>query len=53
MVILFNIFEEKSLMLIGHKKFTSRMIFDVKMDFTRKSHLFLDGYKNTSPEGCI
>ena len=35
----------------GWAKQTGHIIFDVKMDFTRKSHWVLDGHKTTDPIG--
>ena len=36
---------------IGHRINIGHMMFDVKMDFTRKSRWALDRHDNPSPEG--
>ena len=35
----------------GYSKTSGHLVFDVKMDFTRKARWVLDGHKNKSPEG--
>jgi hypothetical protein len=36
----------------GWSKVTGHIIWDVKMDFTRKARWVLDGHKQADPEGC-
>ena len=48
--IAFNILENDEALPVGHKKTTGHMIFDVKMDFTRKARWVLDGHKCSNPE---
>ena len=49
--IAFEILEEKKATPVGWSKVTGHMIFDVKMDFTRKARWVLDGHKTPSVEG--
>ena len=35
---------------VGYKKVTGHLIFDVKMDFTRKARFVLDGHKTEKPD---
>ena len=41
----FEILDEKSTMPVGHKKVIGHLVFDVKIDFTRKARWVLDGHK--------
>ena len=50
-VMTFEILDEKSFILLGHKKVTCIMAFDVKIDVTCKAHWVLDGHKTHSPKG--
>ena len=47
----FQILENDEHVPVGWKKATGHMIFDVKMDFTRKARWVLDGHKCADPEG--
>ena len=47
----FQILEDDEHVPVGWKKATGHMIFDVKMDFTRKARWVLDGHKCPDPEG--
>ena len=47
----FDILETGQVAPIGHRKTSGHIIFDVKMDFARKSSWVLDGHKQASPEG--
>ena len=49
--IAFEILEESQPTPVGWSKVTGHMIFDVKMDFTRKARWVLDGHKTPSVEG--
>ena len=49
--IAFEILEDNVSMPIGYRKVTGHLVFDVKMDFTRKDRWVLDGYKTPSPAG--
>ena len=47
----FQILEEDENLPVGWTKATGHMIFDVKMDFTRKARWVLDGHKCADPDG--
>ena len=47
----FEILEENKRATPGWHKVTGHMIFDVKMDFTRKARFVLDGHKTADPLG--
>ena len=49
--ITFEILEDNVSMPMGHKKVTGHLVFDVKIDFTRKARWVLDGNKTPSPTG--
>ena len=49
--IAFKVLEYGKVDLIGWKKFTSNPVWDVKMDFTRKSLWVLDGHKTPDAIG--
>ena len=49
--ITFQILEEDENIHVGWKHATGHMIFDVKMDFTRKTRWVLDGHKCPDPFG--
>lgn len=49
--IAFEILDDDKPTPVGWSKVTGHMIFDVKMDFTRKSRWVLDGHKTPSVEG--
>ena len=49
--IAFEILEDNVSMPIGYRKVTGHLVFDVKMDFTRKARWVLDGHKTPSPSG--
>ena len=49
--IAFEILEDNVSMPIGYRKVTGHLVFDVKMDFTRKARWVLDGHKTPSPAG--
>ena len=48
--IAFNILEKDEDPPIGYMKVTGHLIFDVKMDFTRKARFVLDGHKTEKPD---
>ena len=47
--IAFDILETGQVTPIGHRKPSGHMMFDAKMDFTRKARWVLDGNKQASP----
>ena len=49
--IAFDILEPDQSLPVGWKKATGHLIFDVKMDFTRKARWVLDGHKCADPYG--
>ena len=49
--IAFQILETGERPPVGWKPVTGHLIFDVKMDFTRKARWVLDGHKTSKPEG--
>ena len=49
--IAFKILEESQATPVGWSKATGHLVFDVKMDFTRKARWVLDGHKTQNPEG--
>ena len=50
--IAFEVFEDGATAPKGWTKVTGHIIWDVKMDFTRKARWVLDGHKQADPEGC-
>jgi hypothetical protein len=50
--IAFEVLEDGATALKGWNKVTGHIIWDVKMDFTRKARWVLDGHKQADPEGC-
>ena len=49
--IAFEILENDEGLMPGYSLATCHLIFDVKMDFTRKARFVLDGHKTPDPEG--
>jgi hypothetical protein len=49
--IAFEILPEDRSVPVGWKKVTKHLVFDVKMDFTRKARWVLDGHKTADPKG--
>ena len=49
--IAFEILEDDEPTPKGWRKVTGHIVFDVKMDFTRKARWVLDGHKTADPEG--
>ena len=49
--IAFEILEDNASMPMGYRKVTGHLVFDVKMNFTRKARWVLDGHKTPSPAG--
>ena len=49
--IAFQILDEGKHAPVGWKQVTGHLVFDVKMDFTRKARWVLDGHKTPSPAG--
>ena len=47
--IAFEILDEDKSAPVGWSKESGHLIFDVKMDFTRKSRWILDGYQSADP----
>ena len=47
----FEILEKDTLVPVGWKKATGHLIWDVKMDFTRKTRWVLDSHRQGQPEG--
>ena len=47
----FDILETGQVAPVGFKRTSGHIIFDVKMDFTRKARWVLDGHRQPSPEG--
>ena len=47
----FDILEDNENLPVGYSKATCHIIFDVKMDFTRKARYVKDGHKTPDPEG--
>ena len=47
----FQILEDDEALPVGHKQASGHMVFDVKMDFTRKARWALDGHKCADPDG--
>jgi hypothetical protein len=50
--IAFEVLEDKASAPKGWNKVTGHIIWDVKMDFTRKARWVLDGDNQADPEGC-
>ena len=50
--IAFEVLEDGATAPKGWNKVTGHIIWDVKMDFTRKARWVLDGHKQADPEGC-
>ena len=48
--IAFQILNSDDDLPVGYKKVTGHLIFDVKMDFTRKARFVLDGHKTEQPD---
>ena len=48
--IAFQILNSDDDLPVGYKKVTGHLIFDVKMDFTRKARFVLDGHKTEKPD---
>jgi hypothetical protein len=48
--IAFEIMEDDQPLPVGLRKVTGHMVFDVKMDYTRKARWVLDGHKTPPPE---
>ena len=48
--IAFDILEHEETVPVGYEKVTGHIIFDVKMDFTRKARWVLDGHKCPQPD---
>ena len=46
----FKILEEKELLPGGYKKATGHLVYDVKMDFTRKTRWVKDGHRTPDPD---
>ena len=46
----FEILEEKEQLPVGYKKATGHLVYDVKMDFTRKERWVKDGHQTPDPE---
>jgi hypothetical protein len=46
----FKILEEKELLPVGYKKATGHLVYDVKMDFTRKTRWVKDGHRTPDPD---
>ena len=42
--------DENESIPVGYKKSSGRLIYDVKMDFTRKARWVKDGHKTQDPE---
>ena len=49
--IAFEILDKDTTVPVGWKKATGHLIWDVKMDFTRKARWVLDGHRQGQPEG--
>ena len=49
--IAFEVLEEKQSAPLGWSKVTGHLVWDVKMDFTRKDWWVLDGHKTPDPIG--
>jgi hypothetical protein len=47
----FEVLEEEMKAPIGWSKVTGHLVWDVKMDFTRKARWVLDGHKTPNPIG--
>eukprot|EP00957_Ditylum_brightwellii_P048883 3709450-Ditylum_brightwellii.AAC.1 len=47
--IVFEVYEDGRPALPGWKKVTGHLVWDVKMDFTRKAQWVLDGHKTVNP----
>ena len=47
----FQILQDNEQVPAGWSKQSGHLIFDVKMDFTRKARWVLDGHKTSNPEG--
>ena len=46
----FKILEEKEQLPVGYKKATGHLVYDVKMDFTRKARWVKDGHRTPDPD---
>ena len=46
----FQLFENHEKVPVGYTKASGHLIFDVKMDFTRKARYVLDGQKTEAPD---
>ena len=49
--ITFEILEDNASISMGHRTVTGYLVFDVKMEFTRKSRWVLDRHKTPLPAG--
>ena len=49
-VMAFKILEDDERTPVGHKKLSGHLIFNVKMDFTRKTRWVKDGHRTPDPE---
>jgi hypothetical protein len=49
--IAFEVLEDEESLPLGWHKVTGHIIFDVKMDFTRKARWVLNGHKTANPKG--
>jgi hypothetical protein len=49
--VVFEVLEEEMKAPIGWSKVTGHLVWDVKMDFTRKARWVLDGHKTPNPIG--
>eukprot|EP00957_Ditylum_brightwellii_P059420 4511244-Ditylum_brightwellii.AAC.1 len=49
--IAFEVYEEGKSAPTGWKKVTGHLVWDAKMDFTRKAQWVLDGHKTFNPIG--
>ena len=47
----FEILDESQPLPIGWSKESGHLVFDIKMDFSRKARWVLDGHKTSDPEG--
>ena len=46
----FEKLEEGNVQSMGWKKFSGHLVFDIKMDFTRKARWVKDGHKTSDPD---
>ena len=47
----FQLLENDKSLPVGYKPATGHIVFDVKMDFTRKARWVLDGHRTADPTG--